>query len=104
MAENDVNNIACQIIAYAGDAKSMFLEALDAADSGEVETADKMMKDGGEAIVKAHEIHTKLLVMEAQNSDSVKMTLMLVHASNHLAIAEATQNFSEKLLKIYKRK
>lgn len=104
MVKNDINNIACQIIAYAGDAKSIFLEALDVADSGDVETADKMMKDGGESIIKAHEIHTKLLVMEAQDPDSVKMTLMLVHASNHLAIAEAMQNFSEKLLKIYKRK
>ena len=98
------NNIACQIIAYAGDAKSMFLEALDEADEGHLETAEEMMKEGAQAIVKAHEIHTQLLVMEARDPESVQITLMLVHASNHLSVAEATQNFAEKMLRLYQKK
>lgn len=104
MQIDEINNIACQIIAYAGDAKSMFLEALDEAEKNDIEKAEKIMKDAEAALTKAHEVHTQLLVMEARDPDSVKMTMMLVHASDHLTSAENAQIFTERLLKIYKGK
>ena len=104
MTVEEINNIACQIIAFAGDAKSSFLVAIDTAENGDLEEAESIKKEGDDAIIKAHEIHTQLLVSEAKDPESIKMTMMLVHASNHLTAAEVTQNFCEKLLNLYKNK
>ena len=67
-----------------------------------VKTAEELLKKGEEAINQAHEVHTKLLFAEAQNPGSVQPTIMFVHASNHLAIAEWSLEDCRMKVEIYR--
>ena len=87
MSIEEINNISFQIISFAGDGKCDCLEAVEEAKEGNFEQAEQLLAKAEESINKAHEVHTKLLVEEARNP-GIQPTIMFVHASNHLAIAE----------------
>lgn len=99
----EINEIACQIIAFAGDGKSYALEAIADAERNDFESAEENLKHCDESILKAHEIHTSLLVKEAQDPGCITATMMLIHASNHLSNAELSRDFADKLINLYKR-
>ena len=103
MTIQEVNNLSCMIIANAGDGKSSCMEALDYAEAGDWEAARQALAVADEAIVKAHEIHTKLLE-EARDPAALPMTMMLIHASNHLSAAEISREFAERLLRMQAQK
>lgn len=102
MEINEINEVACQIIAFAGDGKSYALESIADAERGDFESAYNNLKLCDESILKAHEIHTGLLVKEAQNPGCITATMMLIHASNHLSNAELSRDFADKLIILYK--
>ena len=104
MTIQEVNNLSCMIIANAGDGKSSCMEALDYAEAGDWEAARQALAVADEAIVKAHEIHTKLLVEEARDPAALPMTMMLIHASSQLTAAEVSREFADRLLKMQVQK
>lgn len=83
----DREQIICSIIADAGDCRSSCLAALQAWKNHDYEAARASLEDGKRALLSAHDIHTQLLVDEA-NGKPEDVTLMLVHASEHLSAAE----------------
>ncbi|HOJ02038.1 MAG TPA: PTS lactose/cellobiose transporter subunit IIA [Anaerolineaceae bacterium] len=97
----DTGKYAVIVIAYAGDSKSASMEAIEAARKGDFETAENLLKKSSEVLLKAHEVHTKLLVNEAREGD-VAISMILVHASNHFSIAEITRELAEQFVKLYK--
>jgi cellobiose-specific phosphotransferase system component IIA len=103
MTIEEINQIACQIIAFAGDGKSTALEAISLAEESDFREAQKLLKESEDSIRKAHEIHTKLLVEEARDPGSVVGTMMLIHASNHLSVAEITQELAGRFVSVYEK-
>ncbi|MGN1343789.1 MAG: PTS lactose/cellobiose transporter subunit IIA [Traorella sp.] len=101
MTIEEVNLIACQIIAHAGDSKSYLMEAIENAEQHNFEEAEENLKHGNESIVLAHEIHTKLLVEEARDPGCVPASMMLIHASNHLSSAETVRDLAERFVRVY---
>jgi PTS system cellobiose-specific IIA component len=96
----DVLKIIMQIIADSGDSISCSMAAMNAAADGEFEEAEMELKNASESIRRAHQVHTDLLVKEA-NQEGVEFSLLLVHASNHLTNAEVSLNFAEQIIRIY---
>ena len=92
MTIQEVNNLSCMIIANAGDGKSSCMEALDYAEAGDLEAAQKALAVADEAIVKA------------RDPAALPMTMMLIHASNHLTAAEVSREFAERLLRMQAQK
>lgn len=103
MTIEEINEIACQIIAFAGDGKSYVLEAIDNAENGNLLEAEENLQKSDEAIQRAHEIHTSLLVKEAQDPGCVVGTMMLIHASNHLSNAELSRDLADRIINLCKR-
>lgn len=103
MTIEEINNIAYQIIVHAGDGKSYSMEAIEDAEAGDFESAENNLKNSEASIQKAHEIHTDLLVREARDPECLRVTMMLIHASNHLSVAELTRDLAERFLCVYKR-
>lgn len=101
MTIEEINNIACEIIANAGDSKSYSLEAIEDAESGEFAQARECLEKADESLKRAHEIHTKLLVDEARDPGCISATMMLIHASNHLSVAEISRELSERFVTVY---
>ncbi|KRM99867.1 phosphoenolpyruvate-dependent sugar phosphotransferase system eiia, lactose specific [Loigolactobacillus rennini DSM 20253] len=71
------------IVAYAGDAKTALLKALDNARDGHFEKARELVKDSNKSIVDAHNEQTKLLSKEA-DGDDLDVTFIMVHGQDTL--------------------
>lgn len=71
------------IVAYAGDAKSALIDALEKARKGDFETARALVKESNESIVAAHNEQTKLLSQEAGGGD-LDVTFIMVHGQDSL--------------------
>ena len=50
MTIEEINNIACQIIAHAGDGKSYSMEAIENAETGDFKSAEENLKCSDEYI------------------------------------------------------
>lgn len=96
----NTDEIAVMIIANAGESKSLSMGAIDEARKGNFTGAHEMLEKGREALLKAHEIHTKLLVEEAREN-SFSITMILVHSSNHLSVAEITNDLALEFIGMY---
>lgn len=96
----DLENTLALIIAYSGESISSSMEAVEAARQGDQKAVLERMASADEALAKAHEVHTELLVREA-NGEKIEMSLMLIHASTHMANAEMMRNVSKCFFKQY---
>lgn len=104
MTIDEVNSIVVQIIAFAGDSKSYSMEALSDVERDNFDEAEVNLQEAEKQLTAAHEVHTKLLVEEARKPGSVPITLMVVHASNHLSGAEVTFDLVKHIVQISKLK
>lgn len=66
MNREEVTLLGFEIVAYAGDARSKLLKALDAARAGEFEKAEALVEEANSCIVEAHHAQTGLLQKKLQ--------------------------------------
>lgn len=92
--------ISFEIISYVGNARSLYIEAIQKAKKGEFEEARNLIKEGEESFVKGHHAHAQLITQEA-NQESVKVNLLLVHAEDQLMSAEAFKIIAEEMIDVY---
>ena len=100
MTKEEAQNISFQIIGYAGDALSDFVEAVAQAKKGNGEEAQKLMQAGKEQLTKAHKSQTDLLVAEA-NNEELPFSIILVHAQDHIMNAILYENIAKDFIELY---
>ncbi len=93
---------AFQIIAYVGEARSLYIEAIHAAKEGDFDRAEQLMKKGGDIFLEGHTVHT-VLVQEEAAGDAIAMTLMLAHAEDQLMSAEGFQIVASEMVDLCRR-
>jgi PTS system cellobiose-specific IIA component len=98
----DFDQIACTIIANAGDSKGDSFAAINAAEEGDFDEAEALLKSSEEKLTLAHEAHSQVL-FAAANGELPELNFLLVHASNHLSISEATKDFADVIVRMYKK-
>lgn len=98
----ELNEILTLMIAYSGESTSSSMEAIELARQGALFDADARMKQAAQALGKAHEAHMELLVREA-NGEKLEITLLLIHASNHMSNAEMIHNVAKCFINQYKQ-
>ena len=80
--------ICFQIISTVGNARSLYIEAIQAAKAGDFEKAEELIKEGEASFTEGHAAHGKLIQQEA-SGEATTMTLLLTHAEDQLMSAEA---------------
>ena len=60
-----------------------------------------MLRQAHEAIVKCHQCHSELLFYEADNQD-LRISMLMVHAADHLTSADMTEAMAEEIIHLYK--
>ena len=83
VTKEDILMTGFAIFAYAGDAKTALLKALDNAREGKIEEAKKLVEEANQSIVDAHNEQTKLLADEAGGMD-MDVTFIMVHGQDTL--------------------
>lgn len=76
-----------KIISAVGTARSNYIEAINSAQKGEFDEAEKLCKEAKEIFIQGHEAHANLLSKEA-NGEKVDGGLLLIHTEDQLMSAE----------------
>ena len=79
MDDQGTEMVSFQLVAAAGEARSLAFEALEKAKAGDFDAAAKLMKQSKDAGIKAHHIQTQLLSTEAAG-EHLSVDVLLVHA------------------------
>ncbi len=98
----DVESVVFKIIYHGGDAKALAYEALQLAHDGNFTEADEKMKEANKTLNKAHLTQTELIQAEI-NGEDVDISLLVVHAQDHLMTAISEMSLIEQMMKLLKR-
>ncbi|MBF0709945.1 MULTISPECIES: PTS lactose/cellobiose transporter subunit IIA [unclassified Gemella] len=91
-----------RLIAYAGEAKSKYITAINKAKESQYEEAEKLCLEGDSSFSLAHKVHQKLLTRTA-NGEELDMDLLLIHAEDQLMSTELFRTLSREFIDLYKR-
>lgn len=91
-----------QIIATAGEAKSIYMQAFSALEEYDFESAQQLANKASELFVMAHDIELKMLQDEA-NGNSIETNIIAVHAQDYLTTVTIFKDLFDKELRLYKR-
>ncbi|UOQ94587.1 PTS lactose/cellobiose transporter subunit IIA [Halobacillus shinanisalinarum] len=101
--ENNITEIAFQIILYAGNGKSNAMEAIQEAKKGNFEESDRLIEEAGEELVKSHKYQTELLQKEASGEEN-PVNVLLIHSQDHLMTSMTVRDLAQEIIEIYRNK
>lgn len=102
VSREEISMTGFAIVAYAGDAKTALLKALDKARIGEFDEAYKLVEESNQSIVDAHNEQTKLLSQEAGGTD-LDVTFIMVHGQDTLMTTMMLKDQIKYMIDEYKR-
>ena len=91
-----------EIIVNAGQSRSLCFEALHAARQGNLDEAKSLLREADGYARQAHKMQTKLIEQDAGEARQ-PMTLIMVHAQDHLMNSLLARALAEAILHLYQR-
>ncbi len=88
------------IITASGDAMNLVMEALDLIADKDINLAKEKLISSKEYILKAHKRQTELIV-KAANGEPQPMSILMVHAQDHLMNVMLASQMADKIIKIF---
>jgi len=98
----DLENKVMELLVQAGSARSVLLSALREARSGNITQAHRLVEEAKLFISAAHKIQTELIGMD-EGSGKIPVSLILVHAQDHLMNAMLIQELASDMIELYRR-
>lgn len=98
--ETPMEDTVMKIILHAGDARSKSLLALKSVKQGNFKEARKLLDEARQSSVAAHKVQTELIQKEISGETQI-MTLLLVHAQDHLMTALAVRDVVLELINCF---
>ncbi len=100
--EEALQLLSFQIILHAGNARSFAMEAIQEAKAYHFKNAREKIESAEEEFIIAHQEQTKLLQLEAQGN-KYEMTVILVHAQDHLMTAMTVKDLAVEMIEMYEK-
>lgn len=94
-----MQEIAFQIIAAVGAAKSLYIEAIYLSREGKFEEARSKIAQGDKAREKSHYLHLDLVQKEA-DGEQLPFSLLLMHAEDQMLNAETIKLMAEEIIEL----
>jgi PTS system cellobiose-specific IIA component len=91
-----------QLIASAGAARSNYVEAIQKAKKSKFTEAMELIIEGEKSFLEGHKLHADLISKEAAGV-GCEVSLLLVHAEDHMISAETTKILAEEIIELYQR-
>lgn len=98
----DQEMVVMEIICNAGEARSLCYEALKLARSHDFEQAQEKLAQGKECLNKAHLTQTQLIEAD-QGEGKVPMTLVMVHAQDHLMTTILAHEMATEMVALHQQ-
>ncbi len=90
------------LITASGSAKSHCMEAIQFAKTGDIEAARQAITQAEEDLKEAHRSQTALIQGEARG-EKVEVSILLVHAQDHLMNAILMKDLAGEFIDLYER-
>lgn len=100
--KEEISMIGFEIVAYAGDAQTDLLAALDKAREGDIDAARELHASANQALIDAHDVQTKLLSQEAGGGE-MDVTFIMVHAQDTLMTTMMLEKQARFMIDGYRR-
>ncbi|MGT2667109.1 PTS lactose/cellobiose transporter subunit IIA [Streptococcus rifensis] len=101
--ENDQTQVIMGLIVNGGNARSLAMKAIYAAKKGDFEEAEAHLAECNDYLVQAHHAQTDLLTKEA-SGEKTEISLLMVHAQDHLMNAITVKDMATEFVELYKTK
>lgn len=98
----DMEKVVFHIILHGGNARSLAMEAISLAKSGDFQKAEQKLEEAGKEVSEAHKTQTKLIQQEA-GGERTEVSLLLVHAQDHLMNALTIKDMADEFIDLYKK-
>lgn len=100
MTKEEASNVAFEIVAYSGDARSKLLMAVEKAKNKDLAAAKKLIAEADACLVDAHLAQTHLLQEEARG-ENVEVGFIMVHGQDHLMTTLLLKDIIQTLMDVY---
>lgn len=94
--------IVMQIIVSAGNSRSLAMEAIASAKKGDGKSSRECLARAEEELLDAHKIQTNLIQEEALGN-RIEMSLLMVHAQDHLMNAITVKDLAKEFIDLYEK-
>ncbi|WP_315709584.1 PTS lactose/cellobiose transporter subunit IIA [Brenneria uluponensis] len=91
-----------ELIINAGESKNLAMQALACAKKGEWDNIEKLLEQSSEAAKRAHKVQTEFIGMD-EGVGKVPITLIMVHAQDHIMTAMLARELIEELIHIHRQ-
>lgn len=91
-----------EIISSVGQARSLYIEAIQEAKSKNYGQCNELVRKGNEQYAKGHRIHQRLIQEEA-GGNPVDLNLLLTHAQDLLMSAESFKILCDEFVDLYRK-
>ncbi|OOE94663.1 PTS N,N'-diacetylchitobiose transporter subunit IIA [Salinivibrio sp. IB643] len=99
---DNLEEIVMGIIINAGQCRSLCYEALAKAKAGDFDGAQELMSQASDAANEAHLVQTQLIEQD-QGEGKTQMTLVLVHAQDHLMTSMLAKELVTEMIEMHRR-
>ncbi len=98
----DYQNIVMQLIVNGGNARSKSIEAIRLAKIGKIAEARVLHEQACDDLARAHEVQAHLIQEEADGKGQ-NVTLLMVHAQDHLMNAMTVKDLAQEMIDMYEK-
>lgn len=99
--QDDLEEVVMGLIINSGQARSQAYQALAKAKEGDFEQADTLMAAARQSLNEAHAVQTQLIESD-QGEGKVKVSLVLVHAQDHLMTSMLARELITEMIELHK--
>lgn len=92
-----------QIILHSGDARENIIEAIKVLQDDNIKESYECLEKANQCLNKAHKVQSTLIFDEI-NGEGVSLSLLMVHAQDHLMTTMAMRDFAKEIVKLYECK
>lgn len=96
----DYTQAAFQLILHGGNARSLAMEAIRLAKSGDASGAANKLGKAAEELSLAHLAQTSLIQKEA-SGEKTEISMLLIHAQDHLMNAITVKEMAAEFIELY---
>lgn len=99
---SDLEEVVMGLIINSGQARSLAYTALKKAKEGDLAVAHQLMAQSREALNAAHLVQTQLIEGD-QGEGKIPVTLVLVHAQDHLMTSMLARELISELIELHEK-
>ena len=97
-----MEEIIMNLIVHSGEVRSYSMEAIKAAKQGNIKEARELIEKADKEEGESHKVQTSLIQNEAAGN-KVEVSLLLVHAQDHLMTSMTLKSLAVEFIDLYER-